>query len=96
MGRYNRKLVETTMTWEVVAQQLEEIYRQTLQKAAFTRHGHQRREVLALDAPSVSEAQERVWMRVSLVGTTIETTRLGYGCASLMGRLQPTESWPPS
>jgi glycosyltransferase involved in cell wall biosynthesis len=60
MGRYNRKLVETTMTWENVAQQLEEIYRQTIQKVAFTRHGHQRRNVLALDTPSVSEARDRV------------------------------------
>ena len=31
-------------------------------------------------------------MRVSLVGTSIETTRLGYGCASLMGRLSRRES----
>jgi glycosyltransferase involved in cell wall biosynthesis len=60
MGRYNRKLVETTMTWENVAQQLEEIYRQTIQKVAFTRHGHQRRNVLALDTSSVSEARDRV------------------------------------
>jgi glycosyltransferase involved in cell wall biosynthesis len=54
MGRYNRKLVETTMTWESVVQQLEEIYRQTLQRATSMRHGKHRSEVL------LAEVQERV------------------------------------
>lgn len=31
-------------------------------------------------------------MRVSLIGTGVQTTRLGYGCASLMGRLSKRES----
>jgi len=54
MGRYNRKLVESTMTWENVVQQLEEIYRQTLQRAASRRQGKDRSEVL------LAEVQERV------------------------------------
>jgi glycosyltransferase involved in cell wall biosynthesis len=60
MGRYNRELVATTMTWEHVAQQLEEIYRQTLQRVASTRHGDRRSEVLVLDQASDSGVQERV------------------------------------
>jgi glycosyltransferase involved in cell wall biosynthesis len=54
MGRYNRKLVETTMTWEIVVRQLEEIYRQTLQRAASKRRGKHSSEVL------LAEVQERI------------------------------------
>jgi L-malate glycosyltransferase len=54
MGRYNRKLVETTMTWENVVQQLEEIYRQTLQRAASRGRDKQRSEV------QLTEVRERV------------------------------------
>jgi glycosyltransferase involved in cell wall biosynthesis len=60
MGRYNRKLVETTMTWENVVRQLEEIYRETLRRAVSTRRGQHRREMRILETPSVSEVQERV------------------------------------
>jgi L-malate glycosyltransferase len=34
MGHYNRQLVETTMSWDRVAQQLEEIYEHTLQSVS--------------------------------------------------------------
>jgi L-malate glycosyltransferase len=46
MGHYNRQLVETTMSWDRVAQQLEEIYEQTLQSWLATPYGKHRREAL--------------------------------------------------
>jgi glycosyltransferase involved in cell wall biosynthesis len=38
MGRFNRSLVEKTMTWDRVAQQLEQVYETTLQGFASARH----------------------------------------------------------
>jgi glycosyltransferase involved in cell wall biosynthesis len=58
MGHYNRQLVETTMSWDRVAQQLEEIYEQTLQRASSTRYGHRRREALPAGPTSRADAQE--------------------------------------
>jgi len=60
MGRYNRKLVETTMTWEHVVLQLEQIYRQTLQRFAIRRKGKRPSEALLLDNASASGLQERI------------------------------------
>jgi len=40
MGRYNRRLAETTMTWEAVTQRLEEIYRVTIEKNRSPRRQH--------------------------------------------------------
>jgi glycosyltransferase involved in cell wall biosynthesis len=60
MGRYNRKIVETTMTWEHVVLQLEQIYRQTLQKVAIRRKGKRPSKALLLDSASASGLQERV------------------------------------
>jgi L-malate glycosyltransferase len=60
MGRYNRKLVEETMTWENVVSQLEEIYRQVIQRTASKRRGRHHREILLMDRASSSEAQEHV------------------------------------
>jgi glycosyltransferase involved in cell wall biosynthesis len=57
MGHYNRQLVETTMSWDRVAQQLEEIYEKTLQRAPATRHGNRRTGMLPVD--QMSDLQER-------------------------------------
>jgi glycosyltransferase involved in cell wall biosynthesis len=57
MGHYNRQLVETTMSWDRVAQQLEEIYEKTLQRAPATRHGNRRTGMLPVD--QTSDLQER-------------------------------------
>jgi glycosyltransferase involved in cell wall biosynthesis len=40
MGRYNRRLAETTMTWAAVTERLEEIYRVTIEKNRSPRHKH--------------------------------------------------------
>jgi glycosyltransferase involved in cell wall biosynthesis len=58
MGCYNRGLVETTMTWENVVQRLEEIYRQTLQRAPCRRPSKHRSAGVHLDRSS--EVQERI------------------------------------
>ena len=58
MGHYNRQLVETTMSWDRVAQQLEEIYEQTLQRASSTRYRHRRREAVPAEPTSRTDAQE--------------------------------------
>jgi glycosyltransferase involved in cell wall biosynthesis len=57
MGHYNRQLVETTMSWDRVAQQLEEIYEKTLHRAPATRHGNRRTAMLPVD--QTSDLQER-------------------------------------
>jgi glycosyltransferase involved in cell wall biosynthesis len=58
MGHYNRQLVETTMSWDRVAQQLEEIYEHTLQSASSTLYGHGHREALPAERTSDADAQE--------------------------------------
>jgi glycosyltransferase involved in cell wall biosynthesis len=60
MGRYNRKLVEATMTWENVINQLEEIYRQVVQRSTSARRGRQHGEVPIMDRASSYEVQEHV------------------------------------
>jgi glycosyltransferase involved in cell wall biosynthesis len=60
MGLYNRQLVETTMSWDRVVQQLEEIYEKALQRASSTRKGHRQRGMLHLDQTSGAGLQERV------------------------------------
>jgi hypothetical protein len=60
MGRYNLKLVEATMTWENVINQLEEIYRQVVQRSASARRGRQHGEVPIMDRASSYEVQEHV------------------------------------
>jgi L-malate glycosyltransferase len=44
MGRYNRAVVESTMTWECVVEQLEDIYEQTIRKFK-TKQGGKREPV---------------------------------------------------
>jgi glycosyltransferase involved in cell wall biosynthesis len=58
MGHYNRQLVETTMSWDRVAQQLEEIYEFALQSASSTRYGDRRHEALPAERTSDADAQE--------------------------------------
>ena len=59
MGHYNRQLVETTMSWNRVAIQLEDIYEKMLQRVSPTRYAHQRVEVVRHDGASTAEAVER-------------------------------------
>jgi glycosyltransferase involved in cell wall biosynthesis len=58
MGHYNRQLVETTMSWDRVAQQLEEIYERTLERASSRRHGSRRRDAVPAEPTSRADAQE--------------------------------------
>jgi L-malate glycosyltransferase len=44
MGLYNRHLVETTMSWDAVAQQLEEIYLKTLERVSNRKAGGRNRQ----------------------------------------------------
>jgi L-malate glycosyltransferase len=60
MAHYNRQLVETTMSWDRVAQQLEEIYEKTLQRVSSTPHGHRHSEMVRAERTSDADAQERV------------------------------------
>ena len=61
MGRYNRELVERTMTWEHVTRRLEEIYREMLHQAGMERQSEpHRKDVLLLDRASDASVQERV------------------------------------
>jgi len=48
MGRFNRHYVESTMTWERVTSQVEEVYRLTLEKA-FKQPSRQRNDVNVMD-----------------------------------------------
>jgi len=58
MGHYNRQLVETTMSWDRVVQQLEEIYEHTLQSVPSALYGRRHREVLPAERRSDADAQE--------------------------------------
>ncbi len=60
MGHHNRELVKSTMSWDHVAEELEEIYEKTIQKSSTTRHGGRRSEELSLDHISGARFQERV------------------------------------
>jgi glycosyltransferase involved in cell wall biosynthesis len=60
MGHYNRQLVRTTMSWERVAQQLEEIYLKTLQKVSSRRYGQPLREAVQAEPTSAADAQEPI------------------------------------
>jgi len=61
MGRYNRELVETTMTWERVTRRLEEIYVEMLHRTTIEQQFEERSsDVLALDRASEARVQERV------------------------------------
>jgi hypothetical protein len=60
MGHYNRQLVRTTMSWERVAKQLEEIYEKTLQRVASTRYPQPLREAVQAERTSAADAQEAI------------------------------------
>jgi hypothetical protein len=62
MGIYNRRLVESSMSWPLVAQQLEDIYLQTLERKVSVRGVW--REALILGPSADSPAQERVPMNL--------------------------------
>ena len=61
MGRYNRELVESSMTWEHVTRRLEEIYSELLKRTAIARsHGQGRDNVPLLNRNTGTRFQERL------------------------------------
>jgi glycosyltransferase involved in cell wall biosynthesis len=52
MGRHNRELVEGTMTWDRVVEQLERIYEITIQRFSSRQNSNRRRKVFSLDHAS--------------------------------------------
>ena len=60
MGRHNRELVERTMSWDRVVEQLEQIYETTLQRFTSRRNSNRRSEAFSLDRGSDAGVQEPV------------------------------------
>jgi glycosyltransferase involved in cell wall biosynthesis len=52
MGRHNRELVEGTMTWDRVVEQLERIYEITIQRFSSRRNSNRRSEAFSLEQTS--------------------------------------------
>ena len=59
MGRHNRELVESRMSWDLVVKQLEEIYEKTIQKFLRAPNGNRQSPLLSLDQNSDAEVQGR-------------------------------------
>ncbi len=57
MGRFNRSLVEKTMTWDRVAQQLEQVYETTLQRVASVQRSD--RQSAEFRFPAIQDAAVR-------------------------------------
>jgi glycosyltransferase involved in cell wall biosynthesis len=60
MGRHNRELVASRMSWDRVVEQLEEIYEKTIQNFSSTGSFDRRNELLSLDRDADVSVQERV------------------------------------
>jgi glycosyltransferase involved in cell wall biosynthesis len=55
MGRHNRDLVERTMSWDRVVEQLEQIYEITIQRFSSRRNGNRRSEGFSLEQTSSAD-----------------------------------------